>query len=247
MPQGITDFWDNNTVVIVAALIGAVATVTLQMTTGAVGKAVGWLWGKRPFRKQPSLSRDPTLTIEETFDRQLEALQQRLDSALTDDEKAPIRLEMGRVAEEKAGYYRASRELSLPEDIRDRMEALANRQGTIAEARIPQELPRDPEVLAQLYQRMRQDLLQEVAGFREYNQAVEQHPDDAEALAARATGLSLSGRYEEALADYNRSLELRPDAPDTLNNPGPHPVPFGALRGGSGRLQPLPGTVPRCT
>ena len=224
MLQGIIDFWDNNTAAIVVVLIGAVAAavaaVALQKAPRAFGKAIGWLWGKLHFRKQASLLGDSTLTIEETFDKQLEALQQGLESAQTDDEKHRIRMEMGQVAEAKAAYYQASRELSLPQDVREHMEALANRRETTAEARIPQELPGDPEELAELYRSIRQDLLQAVSGFREYSQAVDQHPDDAGALSARAAGLSLAGRYEESLADYNRSLDLRPEDPDTLYNRG---------------------------
>ena len=78
MLQGIIDFWDNNTAAIVVVLIGAVAAavaaVALQKAPRAFGKAIGWLWGKLHFRKQASLLGDSTLTIEETFDKQLEAL-----------------------------------------------------------------------------------------------------------------------------------------------------------------------------
>ena len=193
MPQGIIDFWDNNTVAIVVVLIGAIAAaiaaVLLQKAPGVLGKAVGWLWGKRLFRRHTLLTRDSTLTIEETFDKQLEAWQTQLEFAQTDDEKVRIRLEIGHVAEQKATYYRATRELSLPQDLRERMEALANRRGATAETQIPQELPKGTKEVAELYRRIRQDLLQAVAGYREYTQAVEKNPDDADALAARATGL----------------------------------------------------------
>ena len=224
MLQGIIDFFDKNTVAIVVGLIvavsGAAVVLVLKKTSGAVGKAAGWLWAKRPFRKRAWLLIDSTLTIEETFDKELEAWQAQLEFAQTDDEKARNRLEMGQVVEAKAAYYRASRELSLPQAVRERMEALASRRETAGEARVPQELPRDPEELAELFRRMRQVLLQAVSGLREYSQALEQRPDDAAALAARAAGLTLLGRYEEALADYNLSLELRPDDPSTLNNKG---------------------------
>ena len=152
MPQGIIDFWDNNTVAIVIVLIGAVSSavvaLVLKKIPGALGKAVRWLWRIRPYRKQALLLGDSTLTIEETFNKQLKALQQRIESAQSDDEKIRIRREMGQVAEEKAAYYRASRELILPPDVRERMEALANRRETTADPRIPQELPGDPEELA---------------------------------------------------------------------------------------------------
>ena len=76
MVQGIIDFWDNNTVAIVLVLIGAVAaavaTLALQKAPGVVGKAARWLWGKLRFRKKA------TLTIEETFDKELEAWQAQL-------------------------------------------------------------------------------------------------------------------------------------------------------------------------
>ena len=36
----------------------------------------------------------------------------------------------------------------------------------------------------------------------------------------RGIALSGLGRYDYALADYGRSLELRPDHPDTLINRG---------------------------
>ena len=71
------------------------------------------------------------------------------------------------------------------------------------------------------------------ASLEELNKAVEYYDtaikhlkprrapaDLASAHRERADALAELGRHEEALADYNRALELRPDDPTTLNNRG---------------------------
>ena len=224
MLQGIIDFFDKNTVAIVVGLIvavsGAAVVLVLKKTSGAVGKAAGWLWAKRPFRKRAWLLIDSTLTIEETFDKELEAWQAQLEFAQTDDEKARNRLEMGQVVEAKAAYYRASRELSLPQAVRERMEALASRRETRWGGASPSGVTERPGRTSRAFP---EDATGSAASsFRV--PGIQPSPRTTTRRCRRACRpcgrANAFGGYEEALADYNLSLELRPDDPSTLNNKG---------------------------
>jgi Flp pilus assembly protein TadD len=50
------------------------------------------------------------------------------------------------------------------------------------------------------------------AAIIEFRDAVRRNPDDAEAHERLASALSVKGRNHEAITEYRRSLQLRPDA-----------------------------------
>ena len=102
----------------------------------------------------------------------------------------------GAIAAER-GYYRRMVERVLERSGLPPYEALVANGERLLE----------PETIAQLRQAVeRLDLLPP--------------PATADELLGAATAKYSLGRYDEALADYNRALELRPDYTEALNNRG---------------------------
>ena len=58
------------------------------------------------------------------------------------------------------------------------------------------------------------------AAIKKYSQLLKRHAKDPDILNNRGSALGQLKRNKKALADFNRSLQLRPDHPDTLTNRG---------------------------
>ena len=74
----------------------------------------------------------------------------------------------------------------------------------------------------------------ETGALEDLAAAIEIDPSDASAFAARALLHHQAERFEEAITDYDQSLELRPGDAATLNNRADARMLLGDLGPGAG-------------
>ncbi|MCH7578287.1 MAG: tetratricopeptide repeat protein [Chloroflexi bacterium] len=171
--------------------------------------------------------------IEKTYRDEIEVLQEQLNDAESDVEKARIRAEIQRVRDELRSFHRARRELLLSKSLVQRMTPTG--AITAEEPPLPQADREVLEAAASVVARLEppktfadhfiQGNAFYIAGeidraLLEYDAALELTPDDPIALGNRGVALDALQRYDEALSAYNRTLELRPDHALNLNNRG---------------------------
>ncbi len=158
-------------------------------------RAVGWFQ-----RLRRLLQREKTIALKDVG-LSLENLKKLLEEQLakeTDPEKRQaIQDRLEEICAAQRGYYMARLESGLERSgIRPYDALVANGKGIL-----------QPENKAKLTEAVKRlELLPP--------------PPTAEHFMASATAKYALKRYDEALADYNRALELRPDYPEALNNRG---------------------------
>jgi tetratricopeptide (TPR) repeat protein len=190
---------------------------------GAARLATAWRrWGQ-----------EDRAEIEDTYKNELACLQEQLNEADSEEEKARIKQEIKVVRDEQRLFYRARRDLLLSKALVERMTP----KGGIS-AGAP-ELPASKREALRIAMTVLEQLEPGVSfadrflrgtafyvaqdfesALREYNAALELRPDDPDTLNNRGATLDGLKRYDDALTDFNRSLELRPDHPNTLNSRG---------------------------
>ena len=57
-------------------------------------------------------------------------------------------------------------------------------------------------------------------GLAQFDKAIEDDPEDAEAYKARGNVLFLMGKYDEAIAEYSKAIELNPNDMDAYRSRG---------------------------
>lgn len=198
-------------VTIIAIVGGAVGTVGGVSGLAALVTAVVALRRER---------REHTLTVWESYDRQIKSAEARGDEA----EVLRLRLEqegqheawraqqrLGKIAPREISAARAGPSLTEEE--------VAKLRALLAEAQ-----PLSPALLSAEEYFLRGNAYYGAGEYENalaaYNRSLELTPDQPATLDNRGITLSRLGRYEQALADCNRSLELRPDEPATLCNRG---------------------------
>jgi tetratricopeptide (TPR) repeat protein len=173
--------------------------------------------------------------IEHTYKNELACLQEQLNEADSEEEKARIKHEIKAVRDEQRLFYRARRDLLMSKALVERMTpkgmiAMSAPQLPAPERetlRIATTLLNQLEAAKSFADRFLRANAFYAAGdyakaLEEYDAAVQLRPDDPVVLNNRGVTLHHLERDEEAFADFNRSLQLHPDHPGYL-----------ALRGGS--------------
>ena len=171
--------------------------------------------------------------IEKTYRGEIEVLQEQLNDAESDEDKARIRADIQGVRDELRSFHRARRELLLSKSLVERMTPAG--AFVVGEPALPQA---DRQVLsnaASIVIRLEPpttvkehflhgNALYTAGDFEkaleQYNRTLKLAPDHSSALNNRGMTLSWLGRDEEALTDFNRSLGVEPDDAVTLNNRG---------------------------
>jgi len=169
--------------------------------------------------------------IDRTYRNELACLQEQLNEADSEEEKARIKQEIKAVRDEQRLFYRARRDLLMSKALVERMtpkgmivmggpQLPAPERETL---RIAMTLLEQSEPATSFADRFLRGNAFYVAerfeeALAEYNAALALRPDDPVTLSNRGAALGELKRHKKALADFNRCLQMQPEDPTTLRN-----------------------------